>query len=352
MAIYVAKYATKTSSDDPRFDIVRSLADLPAGDRPRICTAWSPRPFELGADPAFAGLNLARYAHRLGFGGHFLTKSRSYSTTFGALRDARVQWRGARRFGGDVPADHSFKGHWCAVGAGWANEGESLSAASQQQNSPRRRKRSSSGTPERNNTLFRSKWRRRCGRPVPFHVAGEQAGMSSLDKQPNGRWRARYRDKAGRSHSKPSTAKRMHRAISTTSVTTSAGANGSTRSWHVLVRAVGRPVVGDDHEAAPDHSPWVLGHAPANAAPTSRVGHVDIGYMDVEEFITHLLGQGLSPKYTRDCVSVLSLMMKSAVRANLRKDNPAADHTIPLPRRKLHAGDVLNMEQIHQLVAQ
>jgi hypothetical protein len=77
-------------------------------------------------------LNLARHAHRLGFGGHFLTKSRTYSTTFGALRDARAQWREARRFGGDVPADHSSVGHWQAVGAGWANEGESLFAASQQ----------------------------------------------------------------------------------------------------------------------------------------------------------------------------------------------------------------------------
>ena len=73
--------------------------------------------------------------------------------------------------------------------------------------------------------------------------------------------------------------------------------------------------------------------------------------MDVEEFITHLLGQGLSPKYTRDCVSVLSLVMKSAARANLRKDNPAADHHLPIPRRKLHEGDVLSMDQVHQLVA-
>jgi integrase len=43
--------------------------------------------------------------------------------------------------------------------------------------------------------------------------------------------------------------------------------------------------------------------------------------------------------------------MKSAVRANVRKDNPAADHHIPVPRRKLHEGDVLTMEQVHQLVA-
>ena len=39
------------------------------------------------------------------------------------------------------------------------------------------------------------------------------------------------------------------------------------------------------------------------------------------------------------------------MRANLRKDNPAADHHIPIPKRKLHEGDVLSMEQVHQLVA-
>jgi integrase len=77
----------------------------------------------------------------------------------------------------------------------------------------------------------------------------------------------------------------------------------------------------------------------------------DIDYMDVEEFIAHQINQGLSPKFTKDCVSVLSLIMKSAVRANLRKDNPAADHHIPIPKRKLHEGDVLTMEQVHRLVA-
>ncbi len=133
VAIYVAKYATKTSSDDHRLDApVRSLSDLTRRRLPPHLHRMVATALELGADPAFADLNLARHAHRLGFGGHFLTKSRSYSTTFGALRDARVQWREARRFGGDVPADHSFKGHWRAVGAGWANEGESLFATSQQ----------------------------------------------------------------------------------------------------------------------------------------------------------------------------------------------------------------------------
>ena len=43
-----------------------------------------------------------------------------------------MQWREARRLGGEVPADHSYEGRWQAVGAGWSNEGELLFADCQQ----------------------------------------------------------------------------------------------------------------------------------------------------------------------------------------------------------------------------
>jgi hypothetical protein len=39
---------------------------------------------------------LRPWAHILGFGGHFSTKSRRYSTTLGALRQARRDWRRGR----------------------------------------------------------------------------------------------------------------------------------------------------------------------------------------------------------------------------------------------------------------
>jgi hypothetical protein len=39
---------------------------------------------------------LQRWAHMLGFGGHFSTKSRQYSTTLKALREARANWRQER----------------------------------------------------------------------------------------------------------------------------------------------------------------------------------------------------------------------------------------------------------------
>lgn len=124
VAGYVAKYATKSSEGSGVLDQpIRSAEDLDrraldSHTRRMVETAW-----RLGADPAFADLGLARHAHALGYGGHFLTKSRRYSTTFGALRGARAEWR-ARRRNGVVPGDPSVVSHWELVGIGWANQGE------------------------------------------------------------------------------------------------------------------------------------------------------------------------------------------------------------------------------------
>jgi len=54
-----------------------------------ITTAW-----KLGGGKlAPARTRLCKWAHTLGHGGHFLTKSRRYSTTFGQLRHARTEHR-------------------------------------------------------------------------------------------------------------------------------------------------------------------------------------------------------------------------------------------------------------------
>src|SRR4030095_9908266 len=53
--------------------------------------------FELGARSSLARLGLRKWAHMLGFGGHFSTKSRRYSTTLGALRHTRASFAAQRR---------------------------------------------------------------------------------------------------------------------------------------------------------------------------------------------------------------------------------------------------------------
>jgi hypothetical protein len=92
---YLAKYATKALDapgvpDRP----LRSRADIDALGcsrhyRQMITTAW-----QLGGGKNWpARSRLCKWAHMLGYGGHFLTKSRRYSVTFGQLRRARLEHR-------------------------------------------------------------------------------------------------------------------------------------------------------------------------------------------------------------------------------------------------------------------
>jgi hypothetical protein len=66
----------------------------------------------------------------LGFGGHFLTKSRRYSITFRALRERRLVWR---RDHVDTAAQHDDETTIVItslnyVGAGWLTAGDALLA--------------------------------------------------------------------------------------------------------------------------------------------------------------------------------------------------------------------------------
>ena len=100
----------------------------------RVC--W-----ELGSRPGLAGLRLRAWVHMLGFGVHFSTKSRRYSTTLGALRRARATY--ARRRRGDTlpldasnPADDDDQAviivvaSWSYLGCGYQSTGEAWLAAS------------------------------------------------------------------------------------------------------------------------------------------------------------------------------------------------------------------------------
>jgi hypothetical protein len=92
VAAYVAKYATKaaecTGTLDRRITVTDRLDELPVSEHARRLIAACLR---LGKLPELAVLRLSAWAHMLGFRGHFSTKSRHYSTTFGALRAERAQ---------------------------------------------------------------------------------------------------------------------------------------------------------------------------------------------------------------------------------------------------------------------
>jgi len=67
------------------------LGDLSEHARTLVETCWS-----LGGLPELRALRLRRWAHQLGYRGHFTTKSPGYSTTFAALRSERATYNSAR----------------------------------------------------------------------------------------------------------------------------------------------------------------------------------------------------------------------------------------------------------------
>lgn len=116
VAGYIAKYATKgtetTSGADVRIRSEAHIAGLDVSEHHRamIRTAWR--------------IGHRRWAHMLGFGGHFLTKSKYYSTTFTELRHVRAQHQRSAHLaelGIDDTEAIELVGDWSFVGIGWAN---------------------------------------------------------------------------------------------------------------------------------------------------------------------------------------------------------------------------------------
>jgi hypothetical protein len=115
IAAYVAKYATKTADGTSWLaHPIRSAAQIERlGLRPHVIalvrTAW-----RLGARKQLAHLRLQPHAHALGYGGQFSSKSTRFSTTFKALRAARVAF--AR---GQDDEDFDYDGEWHFTGRGY-----------------------------------------------------------------------------------------------------------------------------------------------------------------------------------------------------------------------------------------
>jgi hypothetical protein len=141
VAGYVAKYATK-STEALGVTLSHRIgeAELEELDVPAHVAELIRACFELGARPSLAGLRLRAWAHMLGFGGHFSTKSRRYSTTLGALRRARVAYAIHRRRGNALPLDAWGRPEadqavmvvaaWSYIGSGYQTTGEAWLAAS------------------------------------------------------------------------------------------------------------------------------------------------------------------------------------------------------------------------------
>jgi hypothetical protein len=121
VAAYVAKYATKTADGTAGLaHPVRSAAEIERLDlRPHIRklvrTSWI-----LGGRTDLAHLRLRAHAHTLGYAGQFSSKSLRFSTTFAALRQARVLYaRGESESDPDDVSD--YDGEWRYVGRGYSD---------------------------------------------------------------------------------------------------------------------------------------------------------------------------------------------------------------------------------------
>ncbi|MFC0027947.1 replication initiator [Micromonospora chaiyaphumensis] len=148
VAAYLAKYATKATEAtghcstrltpatiddyaDPEGDHTARLIDAcwhlgrptPA-DTSSGAATHGDRQDSLDTKPNIYG-GLRRWAHMLGFGGHFLTKARRYSVTFALLRDTRATYR---REEDDQPTDAITVGTLTYIGSGWLSEGDALLA--------------------------------------------------------------------------------------------------------------------------------------------------------------------------------------------------------------------------------
>ena len=138
VASYLAKYSTKGTevTGHASARITADTLDLYAsseGTHPErlIAACWN-----IGAEPGYASLR--RWAHMLGFGGHFLTKARRYSLRFTDLRQARISYRRGQDTGpehGPIrTADHTdddtilIVGTFTYTGTGWKTTGDALLA--------------------------------------------------------------------------------------------------------------------------------------------------------------------------------------------------------------------------------
>jgi hypothetical protein len=131
VAAYVAKYATKAAETTGALDRrVGELAELdqhhvPDHARRLIRACWD-------LDPVYPDRKLWAWAHMLGFRGHFLTKSRRYSSTFTERRQVRADYRADQQrqaLGLPEPdttlvlADWRYAGHGHTPGESWLAAG-------------------------------------------------------------------------------------------------------------------------------------------------------------------------------------------------------------------------------------
>ena len=135
VASYLAKYSTKSTEAVGTIPVRISDGNLTIYGSPHshqgrlISAAW-----RLGNHPHADFQALRRWAHMLGYRGHFATKSRRYSTTMRALRSARADWKRRQQLHAlqlePASTTVSVATGLAYAGRGWRTTGDALLALS------------------------------------------------------------------------------------------------------------------------------------------------------------------------------------------------------------------------------
>ena len=173
--------------------------------------------------------------------------------------------------------------------------------------------------------------------------------MANIAKRADGRWRARYRDSAGREHSRhfkrKVDAQRWLDEV-TTAVTTGMYVDPG-RSRITVGEWSGRWLK-TKVDLKPSTRARYEGLLRVNVLPRwGEIRLADVTHEGVAAWIADLTASGLSAATVRQAHRVLSLTFSLAVRDGRLARNPA-DH-IPLPRAAKHEKVFLTVDQVEQL---
>ncbi|MBY8886902.1 plasmid replication initiator protein [Streptomyces sp. PTM05] len=123
VAAYIAKYTSKSAGASGGADHrITTPGQIAAAAVTPHVRALMRACWRLGGLPEFAGLRLRAWIHTLGYRGHILTKSRAYSTTYGALRAERAEHRKGSLAGDKAQvtaAEWRFVGSGLTLGEQW-----------------------------------------------------------------------------------------------------------------------------------------------------------------------------------------------------------------------------------------
>ena len=163
-AAYLAKYATKAAGDTLGGLPIRRMGALDVAvlrsGRGRVSDhgrRLALTAVDLSEHAACGGLRLAENAHQAGYRGHFMTRSRRYSSTRKALREARRRWSAEETRRTGVPGDPwvmaadrddvAVVGDWSYVGTGYASlaDGEIAASLAEQWQQAARERRETGG---------------------------------------------------------------------------------------------------------------------------------------------------------------------------------------------------------------